>query len=584
MLNSIIKGYLSRFLDGYPMYRELEEYKQFEHFINYIVVKRDFLDDFDLDVISVGGGGDCSIDGIATIINNNIINDIDAAQEIIKHNKKISIDFIFIQSKTSDTIDSGEILKFFEGVYDLFKTNNNKNKLDKIMEFIKLNNFLYSNSADFKNNPKIYIKYAYNGIKNSMDDLDKHISSYKDRFKALGLFCDISMEILDANDIQNIYKEITLNVKKTIKLEKIITVPQIESIQESYIGIIPLKEFINLVTDKDRIIKSIFYSNVRDFQGQTSVNKEIVATMKNMEESKYFGLYHNGITIIAKTLRKTGDSITLENFQIVNGCQTSYIIAENKNLLRENEIEKMFIPIKLIATEDNNIINSVVKTTNRHNEVKIEAFESLKKFHKKLEEFYNAKNEILNPKIYYERRSKQYIYDDNIKKYNIITLAEQIKTYLSMFFENPQSSHRYYGELLLTYRDKHSLFKKVNNREHLELYHIAGFAFIKLNAYLIRNKIYSKYKYFKYHILMLFRLQIAHNLSIKSDKKSYKKDCDKFYNILIDDNKCNSYYRHCCNIIDKIIKKNVKINYYNLNRTNSFVESIKNEAKLQFAN
>ncbi|MDA0089181.1 AIPR family protein [Brachyspira hyodysenteriae] len=214
-----------------------------------------------------------------------------------------------------------------------------------------------------------------------------------------------------------------------------------------------MKEFFNLVCDNDRIIKSIFYDNVRDYQGDTIVNKEIANTMLNENESKYFGLYHNGVTIVAKTLKKTGENITLENFQIVNGCQTSHIIAKNFNKVK-NGVDKMFIPVKLIATENNDIINSVIKATNRHNEVKTEAFESLKDFHKELEEFYNSKNQESNMPIYYERRSKQYIYNDKIERFSIVTLSQQIRTYLSMFEEIPQSVHRYYGELLSVYGEK----------------------------------------------------------------------------------------------------------------------------------
>lgn len=267
--------------------------------------------------------------------------------------------------------------------------------------------------------------------------------------------------------------------------------PTIEGIHSSYIGIISLSEFIKLVCDNDRIIRNLFYSNVRDFQGNTPVNKDIIQTMANDNDYKYFGLFHNGITIVAKTLRMTGENIQLENFQIVNGCQTSYIIAENKHLLKDNKINEMFIPIKLIATGDNNIINYIIKTTNRHNEVKIEAFESLKDYHKKLEEFYNAKNQLLNTKIYYERRSKQYSHnaDANIKKNNVITLYEQIKTYLSMFVEVPQIVRRYYGELLIKYREKNKLFEKVKGKEHFELYHISSLALVKFNIYMTERKL-----------------------------------------------------------------------------------------------
>lgn len=489
-MNPIIKSYLSDFIEEYPDYKDLKESEQFEHFFNYIIVKRDFLDDFNLNrILHAGGKSDNGIDGITIIVNNNLVDSVDLAKEGCENSKYIFIDFIFTQSKTSENIDSGDIYKFFEGVYGLFQKDSSCNKNDKILEFIEIKEFLYKNATNFSDNPNLYLKYAYNGKKDTLEKISEIIKKYEYRFKELGLFSNVSIEILDSNNIQNIYKEITLNVKKTIKLKRIVTIPEIDGVQESYIGIIPLSELINLVSDGNRIIKNLFYSNVRDFQGNTSVNKEIKETMSNKMESKYFGLYHNGITIVAKTLKKTGDSITLENFQIVNGCQTSHIIVENRNLLTKEKKKEMFIPIKLIATEDNNIINSVIKTTNRHNEVKKEAFESLEDFHKGLEEFYSAKNnEDLNPKIYYERRSKQYIYNKEIKKNNIITLAEQIRTYLYMFIGKPQSVHRYYGELLDAYRKKYSIFKEVNNKKYFELYHIASFTFVKLNIFITLGK------------------------------------------------------------------------------------------------
>ena len=577
-MNEIIKGYLSKFTDEFQDCKNMKEEEQFEHFINYITIKRDFLDDFNLDDIHTGGGMDNGIDGIAIIINNNLVSDIYLAKDIFTNPKDIYINFVFIQSKTSDSIKSGDMLKFLAGVYNLFKKSDFYNKNYKISEFKKIKDFLYNNSSDFSENPKLYLKYVYNGSKDTLEEINNHIKTYEEQFEQLALFSNISIEILDSNNIQTIYKEITLNVKKNIKLEKVVTIPQINSIQEAYIGIIPLSEFVNLVCDDNRIIKNLFYSNVRDFQGNTSVNKEIIETMSNKSESKYFGLYHNGITIVAKTLKKTGDSITLENFQIVNGCQTSHIIAENKGLLSNNEIEKMFIPIKLIATEDNNIINSVIKTTNRHNEVKKEAFESLEDFHKRLEEFYNAKNECSNLKIYYERRSKQYVYNDKIKKSNIITLAKQIRTYLSMFVEVPQSVHRYYGELLDAYRKNHNIFNKVNNKEHFELYHIASLTFVRLNAFMANNKIKNKYRPFIYHIILLFKLITARDLSIKSKKSYYEENCKKLYYILSNDNASYNYFSKCCEIIDKAIIGDRRP-YYSLNRITEFTIKIKDICK-----
>ena len=582
-MNQIVKGYLSKFIEyEFSCYKNLQESEQFEHFMNHIIIKRDFLDDFDLDSIHTGGGQDNGIDGIAIIVNNELVSDADLAEELCKNNKKMLIDFVFIQSKTSESIDKGELLKFLDGVLNLFEKNSCHSSNAKIIEFLKIKDVLLKNSSVFARNPKIYLKYIYNGVKINMEEINNTIKNYKNRFKMLGLFDDeIPIEVLDSKDIQDIYKEIMLNVKKTIKLEKIITIPQIEGVQESYIGIIPLSELMKLILDdkENRIIKNLFYSNVRDFQGDTTINREIIKTIKNRDDSKYFGLYHNGITIVARTLKKTGDSITLENFQIVNGCQTSHIIAENKQFLTDDRIGQMFIPIKLVATEDNNIINFIIKTTNSHNEVKREAFESLEEFHKGLEEFYNAKNAKITPKIYYERRSKQYIYNDNIKREHIITLAEQVRTYLSMFGKIPHSVHRYYGELLGASRERYKIFQTFNHQEHFELYHIAGLTLIKFNALITNNKIPYKYKWFKYHILLILRLITVGNLSITSNKREYEHKCGQLYNILNDDAKLYNHFIKCCKIIDDTKNQQYWTDFHNLNRQRDFTDKIVNNCK-----
>ena len=54
------------------------------------------------------------------------------------------------------------------------------------------------------------------------------------------------------------------------------------------------------------------------------------------------------------------------------------------------------------------VTNQIIQGTNRQTEVKLEAFESLTPFQKKLEEFYLAMARDRPEPLYYERRSKQY--------------------------------------------------------------------------------------------------------------------------------------------------------------------------------
>lgn len=111
---------------------------------------------------------------------------------------------------------------------------------------------------------------------------------------------------------------------------------------------------------------------------------------------------NNGVTIIARTLRTTGNRFYIEDYQIVNGCQTSHVLFDQREVVDES----VMVPLRLIATQDEEVTASIVKATNRQTEVRAEQLLALGEFQKKLELFFQAQEEPR--RLYYERRSRQY--------------------------------------------------------------------------------------------------------------------------------------------------------------------------------
>src|SRR5690606_3288991 len=126
-----------------------------------------------------------------------------------------------------------------------------------------------------------------------------------------------------------------------------VTIPTIPQIKVAYSGMLPFSEFRNIIIDDSDNIKSVFEDNIRDYLEQESnpVNSDISNTLKSGELDS-FCILNNGVTIVAEEVTGAGDNITLINYQIVNGCQTSNVLYENRHL---PEIEKMHIPIKIIV-------------------------------------------------------------------------------------------------------------------------------------------------------------------------------------------------------------------------------------------
>ena len=165
-------------------------------------------------------------------------------------------------------------------------------------------------------------------------------------------------------------------------------IPEITGVREAYLGFIPASQFLSIITDENgEILNSIFYDNVRDWQGDNPVNSEIRRTLESPETAR-FVLMNNGITIIARNLLKTASRFTIEDFQIVNGCQTSPVLF---GYSQSKKIEdSVMIPLRLIATQDEGVIEAIIRATNRQTEVKSEQFFAITDFAKQLEIFFQA--------------------------------------------------------------------------------------------------------------------------------------------------------------------------------------------------
>jgi hypothetical protein len=67
--NKIIEGYLKNFIEEYGRFGESSNDIIFEYLTNYLIVKKNFLEEFDISDLNTGKGNDFGIDGIAILIN-----------------------------------------------------------------------------------------------------------------------------------------------------------------------------------------------------------------------------------------------------------------------------------------------------------------------------------------------------------------------------------------------------------------------------------------------------------------------------------------------------------------------------------
>lgn len=518
MSDDILKSYVEDFKVTYGL-EEYEDSELFEYFCNQCIISKQYPREFSFENVSVDGRDDIGIDAIAIIVNGNIIQTTAEIDSLIKINGFLSVQFIFIQSKESSKFKGDQVGTFIFGVKSFFDGKHSMPENEYIKNMRKLKDYLYGKSLYFQSKPTLETYFVTAGVWKDPAQIKGRADRELLEIAGKNIFESIQHVFCDAERLKQYYRDIKLKSLKELPFSNYISLPEMRGVRQSYIGCVLVKEYLGLIADQDgNLQKGLFYDNVRDFQGKNRVNNEIQQTVRDGVRQTSLPILNNGVTIIAKKIEPIGSKFKLTDLQIVNGCQTSHVLFANSSSIGE----LTQIVVKLIEPEDAEISSSVIRATNSQTEVKVEAFESLSPFHKDLEEYYKAKEGVVQDAIYYERRSKQYDGVPSINPLQVVTLSSQIKAYIACELREPQSTHRYFGELLESYRDR--MFRE---GDQLDRYYLSSLILNRVERILKRKSQFASYKFMKYQLVMLIYIEL---LTIKDRYKiGYNEILDSYF-------------------------------------------------------
>ena len=114
-MHRIIKSHLDNFSRSFG-FENIDEADQFEKFVNYCVIFQRASAGFDLSEITTGEEDD-GIDGVAVLIDEELIISQEDAETVFKSGKKNhDVEIVFTQTKRTDSFETGDFLKFKEGI------------------------------------------------------------------------------------------------------------------------------------------------------------------------------------------------------------------------------------------------------------------------------------------------------------------------------------------------------------------------------------------------------------------------------------------------------------------------------------
>ena len=544
IMHKIISRYMQTFAEETFLPAKMDEAAIFERFANYCVIRSFYPEDFSIDSIT-SDGADSGIDGVCFIIDGELAATLSEAKAILSRPKRnIPVDIYFVQAKSGDKYDRGEILKFTNGVRDFISDDSQLPKDDFIQQQKEIFDLIIENVAKIQSGrPEAHLRYVCTSNNDVEAEIEATRVSEQRAIAESGLFSSVDIEFIGLERIISLWDNTRNSVSAIVPTLGFTAYPEMLGVSEAYVAIVPARAFVKevLMTKDGKMRMHIFEENVRAYLGDKNpVNNQIQQTLNDHSRQDKFGILNNGITIISADVKIQSKNISFDNYQIVNGCQTSHVLYQNYDNLTEDSS----ITIKVIEVTDGDIIADIVRATNSQTEVTETQFLSFTALVRRLERYFESTEDKtgMETKLYFERRNGQYK-DRDVPKRRIFSIAETCRAVGAMFLQKPDLAYRYPTRMITDLQDK-----LLSNKNKEIIYYASAVALYRLKLLLSNGSLDGKYAIYKWHILMILPFVINKKVFPSIQNKKVEPYCQKIIAV------CSQADEGCLNAFEEAIK------------------------------
>ncbi len=521
-MHRIVKAHLDSFVRSFGLEAD-DESVQFEKFATYCVLSNRFSASFDLDDVCTGQG-DEGIDGMAVIIDETVTASVEDAQSIFSAPRRNhDADVLFVQAKRSENFDLGDFLKFKEGILR-FAAQNPYIATDEVLsDARKIFDVILNEVPKVRNGrPSLTARFVTTGQYQKPAALETALNDFRAQLVELGLFHEIDVRFIDRDELTRLWVGTYSGINASLPAFSIAALPNIAGIDEAYLAVVRASDFVNnlLLTEDGNLRTQVFEENVRSFLGHDNpVNQSIAATLAS-EVASRFPVLNNGITIVSPEVKLQGTTLHLTNYQIVNGCQTSNVLFENRASLGE-----VMVNIKVVKTKLEDVFSELVRATNSQSKVEDTQFLSLRPIIKRVEQYFNT-YEGAESRLYLERRDRQYVGQD-IPTTRVFSLHNAAKCVAAMFCNRPELAARYpkqmYEELTET------IFADATKEI---VFYAACVTMYRFSLLVSNSTIPQNMKRLKWHVLPLVRAIISGRDVLPLNARQVERDAQQIIGVM----------------------------------------------------
>ncbi|QFU91639.1 AIPR family protein [Amycolatopsis sp. YIM 10] len=518
VIESLVKGFQQD-----QELTELPESEAFEAFAAYCVLSSYYDDPFNPDSYRIGGGNDLGIDAYAVLVDGDLYRD-PAELRAAMDRRRPQVQVVIIQAKTSGKFETKVISDVADNLGHLCGSGQIPYVVSADVASLRAClDVVFENSARLAGRlPQLHVHYVTTGDQIS-DMVHRKARSAEKHLDRLNRFDTTSVRCVNWRELRTLYQQATSTVRVTLPVPKQFAVPPAPGVEQSFVGLLAAPELVHTILDdgSGNLRENLFERNVRAFQGYNRVNSGIRDTLRDPDKRQRFAVMNNGITIVTRKLDRVGDDFVLDDFQIVNGCQTCHVLFHERDQLTD----QVFVSIHIVHSVDENAIQGIVAATNQQTPVSDEYLAAREDFHKELEDFFTLGRDKPH-QLFYERRAKQYGERKDVEKTRVISRAQLSRAYLAMFLNEP-SRVGHYQDLIKARGTE--LF--VTGQPTI-LYYTAAATWYRLEWMIRNQRINRGYRPVQYHLMAMIRQKLVGSAKLPPNGKAAQKECDRILQVI----------------------------------------------------
>ncbi|WBB56702.1 AIPR family protein [Verrucosispora sp. WMMD573] len=384
----------------------------------------------------VDGGKDCGIDGIYVFVDSLCIRDDEPVGRL---GRRANLDLIILQVKNTSGFAEPAIDKLALNLPKLLDFGRDEEALaqyvnPKLIEVTR--RFLETYKSLDLPQLRIFVAFASLRATHLHPQIEFRGNDLCTTVGRIFGGSETSVQFLGAGEVCALVRDNPPTVRRLQLAENPISTDK----AGGYVGVVRLDDYERFITGPAGDLDAgLFEANVRDYEGETAVNRSIQQTLEQGESEIDFWWLNNGVTIVASRVQPANKMLELDSPQIVNGLQTSTEIYKRKKRA-EGDSDSRSVLVKVIEAPDDAVRDRIIRATNSQTAFGPSVLRATDLVQRQIEEY------LLDKNLFYERRRRHY-FNRQFPVDRIVSIDAMGQAVLSATVQTPHVARKNAGRV-----------------------------------------------------------------------------------------------------------------------------------------